>query len=54
MSKTNVPEAQTNQQQMNKDTDTTDPIGDVLIVDEDSDVDVPRPFALELSLHRDG
>ena len=47
MSKTNVPEAQTNQQQINKDTDTTDPIGDVLIVDEDSDVDVPRPFALE-------
>ena len=47
MSKTILPEVQANQQQLNEDTDTTDSVGGVPYVDEDSEVDEPRPFALE-------
>ena len=44
MSETNLPEVQANQQQPNEDADPTDSMGEVVIVDEDSEVDEPRQF----------
>ena len=47
MSETILPEVRANPQQSNEDTGTTDPVGCVRMVDEDSEIDAPRPFALE-------
>lgn len=46
MSKTNLSEVQADQQQLEDDTDHTDSIGEVLMVDADAEHDELRPFAL--------